>query len=515
MRLGSRAVVLGGSTAGLCAAGAVSAYFDEVVVVERDALPADAAHRRGAPQSKHPHFLLNSGRRAMNRIFPGYESALIEAGGLHMMPSMVTAHCEGVGWVPRRASTMTMVYGSRILIERVLRDKARERANITILEGASVTGIETTRGGAPDGRVIGAWIAGGASGEAGRLLEADLIVDAMGRGSSVSSWLTAAGWPEVPVHTLDANVTYTSRWFQKPADASRPASWWWQQMSLMPTNDSRPHPVEHDYLCQIFPIEGDRVIVTMGSWGQRMPRTIDEFDRAAERTRAPAFARAMRQCEPLSEVFVTRSTGNKWRRFDQLSCPPLGLLVVGDSICAFNPFYAQGMSSAARSAVLLAEMLDRTSSLDRNFFRRYLDAQRASLDVAWTLALARDQGYEHATGTEVAPWWRQRLVGRFSWSIFNLISAAAREDAVVERHFTQVFNLDESVTEMSRNPRFLYGLLRYAVRRLFGRHALPVGFDPTEDPPGRDYTHGPGCAPEPAPASASAPARMRQHEREL
>jgi 2-polyprenyl-6-methoxyphenol hydroxylase-like FAD-dependent oxidoreductase len=485
MRLGSRVVVLGGSAAGLCAAGAAAAHFDEVVVIERDTLPPEAQHRRGVPQSKHPHFLLNSGRRAMNRIFPGYETALIEAGGLHMMASMVTAHCEGSGWVPRRASTMTMVYGSRILIERVLRDKVRERDNITILEGVSVSGIETTRGGSPDGRVTGVWLT-----EAGdqRLIEADLVVDAMGRGSSVAGWLHEAGWPEVPVRTLDANVTYTSRWFQKPANL--PADWWWQQLSVMPTSDTKPHPPEHDYLCQVFPIEGDRVIVTMGSWGQDMPRNNDDFARAAERTRAPAFARAMHQCEPLSDVFLTRSTGNKWRRYDELDNPPLGLVVVGDSICAFNPLYAQGMSSAGRSAVLLTEMLSTASKLDRDFFRRYLDAQRESLNVAWTLALARDQGYEHATGTEIAPRWRQRLVGRFSWSAFNLISAAAREDAVVERHFTQVFNLDESITEMSRNPRFLFGLLRYAIKRLLGRASLPLGFDPILDPPSHDYTQG-------------------------
>lgn len=88
MRLGARAVVLGGSVAGLCAAGAVAGYFDEVVVIERDVLPDAAEHRRGVPQSRHPHFLLNSGRRAIEAIFPGYEKDLIAAGGRVLMPSM-------------------------------------------------------------------------------------------------------------------------------------------------------------------------------------------------------------------------------------------------------------------------------------------------------------------------------------------------------------------------------------------------------------------------------------------
>src|SRR5215207_6308469 len=100
MQLGKTAVVLGGSAAGLCTAGALAPYFDNVLVLERDELPAGAEHRRGVPQSKHPHFLLNSGRRAIEALFPGFEEDLIAAGGLHLMPSMDAAYLEGAGWTP-------------------------------------------------------------------------------------------------------------------------------------------------------------------------------------------------------------------------------------------------------------------------------------------------------------------------------------------------------------------------------------------------------------------------------
>ncbi len=139
--LGKTAVVLGGSVAGLCAAGALADRFDRVIVLERDELPADAEHRRGVPQSKHPHFLLNGGRRAIGALFPGFEDDLIAAGGMLLMPSHDAAYLEKDGWAPRKQSTMTMVYSSRILIERVLRDRVRAVPHVTIREGVTVQGL--------------------------------------------------------------------------------------------------------------------------------------------------------------------------------------------------------------------------------------------------------------------------------------------------------------------------------------------------------------------------------------
>ncbi len=359
MGLGKTAVVLGGSVAGLCAAGALATHFDEVIVLERDELPLGAEHRRGVPQSKHPHFLLNSGREAISALFPGFDEDLIAAGGLHLTASMDAAYCEEAGWAPRKQSSMTMVYSSRILIERVLRDKVRQLGNVSIREGVSVQGLVTA-----DARVTGVTVATAAGGDT---LDADLVVDALGRGSSVSDWLVAAGWPAPPVQTLDAKVTYTSRWYDLPSPQDRPDSWWWRHIVVMPTQHKGDHPAEHDFLVNFFPMEGNRAIACMGSWGMAMPRTTAEFVASAERVRAPLFAKAMAACEPISDVHLTRSTGNKWRRYDQLPAPA-NVVYIGDAICAFNPFYGQGMSSAALSARLLRDHLRSATVLDQSFF---------------------------------------------------------------------------------------------------------------------------------------------------
>lgn len=479
------AVVLGGSVAGLCAAGVLARHFARVVVLERDRLPPEAEHRRGVPQSKHPHFLLNSGRRAIGEIFPGFEEALIAAGGMHLMPSMDAAYCENDGWAPRKSGSMTMVYSSRVLIERVLRDKVRELPAIEIREGVTVTGLRST-----GGRVEGVEY------DSEGHLAADLVVDALGRGSSVVEWLGAAGWPAPPERTLDAKVTYTSRWYDLPPAGRRPETWWWKHLVITPTQDSGDHPAEHEFLSNFFPIEGERAIVCMGSWGLEMPRKAEAFEDALDRVRTPVFAQAARACTPTSAVHLTRSTGNKWRRYDLLEAPPVGLVCVGDSICAFNPFYAQGMSSAARSALLLDEVLRRRGAVDLAFTREFLRGQRKSLQVPWMLAMARDQAYDFATGTEVAAAWRRGLTARLSWPVFNAITAASREDDYVERTFAQVFNLDRSLRRMAADPRFWFGVVRYKLRQRLGRTVVPHGFDCRRDPPGTDFTGhtGPGGA---------------------
>ena len=258
---------------------------------------------------------------------------------------------------------------------------------------------------------------------------------------------------------------------------------------IMPTQDAGDHPEEHEYLSNFFPIEGDTVIVCMGSWGLEMARKPETFEASAERVRATAFGAAMRACTPLSEVHLTRSTGNKWRRYDELANPPIGLVAIGDSICAFNPFYAQGISSAASSALLLRGHLENATRVDDDFSKKFLAAQRKLLKVPWGLAMARDQGYECAEGTEKLPEWRRRLIAAVSGPAFTFIVGAAREDSVIDDHFAKVFNLDESLGDMMTNPRVIMGLLRHRVRTALGRQRVPFGFDPHAEPPATDYSN--------------------------
>lgn len=446
-------------------------------MIERDRLPAGPGHRRGVPQSRHPHFLLNAGRAAFEELLPGFADDVIAGGGEILDPARDAAYLEPRGWAPRKDGPLSMLYTSRILLESVLRTRVRALPNVRIREQTDVTGVVVNPA---SGRVAGARICD-RRGETpvDAIAEADLVVDAMGRGSRVAAWLQQATGVQVPTLDLNAKVMYSSRWYNRPKDPG--ADLWWRQLVITPRPAGRGSPYS-EYLTTIYPVDGDRWIVFMGSWGHDMPATPEDFDRAARLLRTPVFADALARAEPISDVYTTRSTHNRWLRYDRAT-PPAGILAVGDAACAFNPLYGQGLSAAAKAATLLQQAAREHGRIDQTFARSYFARHERFLQLPWTLATMRDKSYAHATGSEaMRDGVAKRLLVKVTIPIFDLVSAASREEPVVAEAFAKVFNIEEHVSTLGR-PRFLLALLRYKVRDLFGRSRLPRPGDPMLPPP--------------------------------
>src|SRR5215472_4335829 len=77
---GNRAMVLGGSMAGLLAAKVLADAFAEVVIVDRDRLIGVTTARRGVPQGRHVHGLLARGQQILDELFPGFTEEMVAAG---------------------------------------------------------------------------------------------------------------------------------------------------------------------------------------------------------------------------------------------------------------------------------------------------------------------------------------------------------------------------------------------------------------------------------------------------
>lgn len=474
------AVVIGASIGGLCAARALQHRFAKVTILEADSLPTTPQGRRGTPQAWHNHFLLAAGREAIESLFPGFTQRLIDNGGCEIDPGLQAANCLINGWAPRSKTDMRMYFASRPMIEMTIRGFVACDPGITLIESVRVDHLLSRTD------VRGPVITGVSYRDAtdqARELAADFVIDAGGRGSRAAKWMKEFG-QEPSEMTLDAKVSYSSRWYRWPS-GDLP---WYRFLTTFPDPDPRA-PEPHQYLCSVFPIEDDSFIAVMGSWGLNMPTDVESYETAATKTRTREFSRLLTASEPLTGVHHTRSTRNVWRRFDRLTAPPRGFIALGDAVCAFNPIYAQGMSCASTAAVIVRRLSGAVDPRSAEFPKAFYAEQAKFLKGAWTLALSRDAGYEQASGSEALPEGvRKRLMRRTTWPVFHFVSQACWEDQAVQTHFDRVYNLQETVFDLLRNPRVLAGLARYAVKAWLRLSRIPPATSPELPPPDTDYT---------------------------
>jgi 2-polyprenyl-6-methoxyphenol hydroxylase-like FAD-dependent oxidoreductase len=78
-KTGSKVIVIGASIAGLLAARVLADHFERVTLLERDTFPPPGANRKGVPQGKHIHVLLERGRKIMEAYLPGLTDELAGA----------------------------------------------------------------------------------------------------------------------------------------------------------------------------------------------------------------------------------------------------------------------------------------------------------------------------------------------------------------------------------------------------------------------------------------------------
>src|SRR5260370_10128562 len=137
--MGKQAVVIGAGMAGVTAAGALADRFEHVVVLERDTLPSEPAHRVGTPQARHVHALLLSGQRALSELFKGFEQDLARAGAVPLRVGL-DGRMERPGYdpFPQRDLGWFSYAVSRPTIERAVRRRVESRANTTLCQRCRV-----------------------------------------------------------------------------------------------------------------------------------------------------------------------------------------------------------------------------------------------------------------------------------------------------------------------------------------------------------------------------------------
>ena len=415
------AIVIGSSMAGLLAARALSERFEQVTVLERDCLPENPEPRKGVPQGRHAHALLAAGLNSLESLFPGMTQTLIQAGALSGDAAASIRWFQFGGYKVRSHSGITGLCLSRPLIESTVYGAVKNLPNVSFVETCSVIALTTS----PDkSKVTGVQVSLDDY-EIFENLDADLVVDASGRGSLAPNWLEDLGYAKPIQSIIKISVGYTTRTYRRHSS----------DLGGDIAAILAPKAPEQKRAGVMLAMEGNRWMLTIaGTLGNHAPSDEAGFLEVVKNLPAPDIYNVIKNAEPLSSIVTFKYPHNQRRHYEKLTRFPEGLLVFGDALCSFNPIYGQGMTVAALEALaLLEESRAELDGLAKRFFAR----AATIIETPWTIAVGEDLRYPEVE----AP--RSPAVKFINWYI-GKVHIASRTDTVVCNAFHKVSNLLEA-----------------------------------------------------------------------
>ncbi|CAB3766766.1 FAD-dependent oxidoreductase [Paraburkholderia solisilvae] len=391
MTIGKQAVVIGAGIGGLAAAQALIGSFERIVLLERDHASGAVEPRAGVPQGRHAHALLPGGAKALDALFDGFSTALRDAGARYSdLGLKMQFEFSAQDSVPEGALGIPLLKCTRPLIESVLLRFLNQRKEIAILDGRRVTGIVAT----PDGQSVAAVRCETRDGMH-ETHDADLVVDASGRGKPTLDFLQATGRsaPEETAFRIDFSYTTAIIEF---ADGERPEFDVLRTMPAPPHNPRQGLLLAREDNCYFASVGSRGADVPPGDW----PGFIEFAAGLQTRSLHDLFKRARLHGKLVQYAFPE----NRRRHFERCENWPRGLIPFADAICRFNPIYGQGMSAAAVEAERLRDVLASRRDgqhaghpLD-GLFEAFMQKTLPALDNIWMLAVMPDFAFPETQG---------------------------------------------------------------------------------------------------------------------
>jgi 2-polyprenyl-6-methoxyphenol hydroxylase-like FAD-dependent oxidoreductase len=444
------AIVIGGGIAGMCAAKVLGEHYERVVLLERDEYPDGVSARRGVPQGKMFHTLLERGRREIEDIFPGFHKLLDERKMPKVAFGFNCALMTPRGWgrnlpVPVQRS----LFCTRTLVESTMRDLFLEDPHLELITQATVNGLLVDER-AERKSIVGASYKRRGE-ERAQLLQADLVVDASGAGSKAAQWLRDAGLEPPDEHELDPLLTYGGQLCRMKEGVRFPKNWWWTHGAFI-----QRVPPHDNVAAHLIRQENDLWLLTLVAGdGHEIPKDEQGIRDFLRRMRSPLIYDMLPYFEPLDEMTSFRLPKNRWKFYENWDHSPDGFIAMAAATCVFNPNMGQGMSVAAADAGILKRCLSKTTSpseLPDIFFNRQAEFQKN----AYKLACANDLKFATVQGP------RSLGTRLFNWYNDQITHAAAADPWLTRRN--GLVNLLVEPVSIIYHPWFV---VRVAYARLF------------------------------------------------
>jgi 2-polyprenyl-6-methoxyphenol hydroxylase-like FAD-dependent oxidoreductase len=433
-------VVLGAGIAGLCVALALAPTGRTVSLLERDPPPPEGGteavfdqwRRRGASQLRHSHAFLARLRKLIAAEHPTLLAALRRAGARELRFADGLPETIKDRYVPRpEDEEMAIIVSRRTTMELVIREHVEAAPNVTIRSDAFVTGLVSDRDEA--GRLR----ARGFSLQNGDAVLADLVIDAGGRGSPMTDWLTEAG-AVIPETAEDCAILYYTRFYELAAGQGDP-----------PRGRHAPNGDLGYLKFGVFPADNGTFSVTLA-----VPEVEETLRAAVVRpaifdticARLPGLAAWTdpARSSPVSKVHAMGDLQSRWREMAPGGEPVVrNAFCVGDSLVRTNPLYGRGCSFAAIEAHVLRDVLAETidpglraaaySARVKTLLQPFYDDMRDQDRAAARRAV-------HGLDPDYRPPWRARLMRRF---IEDGVGVAVRRDPELFRAVMRAFHMLE------------------------------------------------------------------------
>ena len=437
--LGGHAVVIGGSMAGLMTARVLADHFDQVTVLERDQIEDRPAIHKSIPQGNHLHGLLPGGEQVLSLLYPNFTDKLESLGAVRLRggKDLAIFLADGkaynfTGSVREPRDLGFDIYSqSRGLLEHCVRQCTRAFQNVTLRSDCSVQGLIWQ-----NNRVQGVRCSD--DGDSNSLI-ADLIVDAGGRGSRVPRWLKELGFQVPAETTIGVDFAYSSATYRIPGYNGEPERF----LAFFEPPPGCPNGAG------LQQIENDTWLLSLGGrFGEYPPTDEDGFLAFAKSLHTQRLYEIIKDAQRVSGIFHHRFPTSLQRHYERLAAFPERLLVLGDAISSFNPFYGQGMSSAALQVKALQDLLTERAEDSQGleglapvFFAKAAQV----IATPWALAAASDFAYPKTTG-ERPPNAEE------SARYFAALDALVGDDVEVHRLVMDVFNLVKPLSTLSEEP---------------------------------------------------------------
>ena len=417
--------VVGGGIAGMSAALYLAKAGHRVTLFERDeaSLPESPSKafewdRRGAPQVRHSHAMLARLRNLLLEDLPEMYDALLTAGAQEMKLYEDMPCDNGRRVISEADKEIVFIACRRATLEWVMRTQINKNKSIQFNTGADITGLKTDQDGST---VTGLLMSDGS------MYEADLVVAADGRRSSVPKWLSSLGIEMAEDVETPAGIQYFSRFYQLKEGEEFPTK------SLV-ANDLGY--LFYSVFCgdnRYFSIalsanEGDEL--------RHALRDSDIYDKAVRQI--PELIPWVERGTPTTEIFPMAGLVNRRRHFVVNGSPVLsGLHVIGDAHVCTNPAYGRGLSLAVWQAKLLAESVELYPSDLRAQGLHFNQLMEEHIVPWFDLSLMMDQSRQ-------ADIEKAALSGETAESVDNPLKAvtdAANVDPDLWREFWRTMNL--------------------------------------------------------------------------